>query len=128
MELPGVEKLREKMDGADPAGGSLHRCLSVSRMNAGPHCVHAPGASSMSAVQRFPPCSQGSGDLPPICPLARSQAPGLPSQGFHSCQFLALTGPRAPCWPGLACVVNKRVALWLVRGLGGEESEQVIAV
>lgn len=91
--------------------------------------MHTPGASSMCAVQRFPPCSQGSGNLPPICPLACSQALGLPSQSFHSRQLLvALTGLRAPCWPGLVCVVNKRVALWLVRGLGGEESEQVIAV
>lgn len=39
-------------------------------------------------------------------------------QSFHSCQRAMAHGSSGslPSWPGLECVVSRRVALWLVRG------------
>lgn len=103
-----MEKLGEEARRSDSCWQLSSRVQRASHViSARPHHMHTPGAHSRSQAQRSPPCSQSSADLPPTCPAAPSQAPGLPSQSFHSCPPpVAPTAPWALCPAGLALSVS----------------------
>lgn len=65
-------------------------------------------ASSKSGVSSLQPKLWG-----PASPSALRPTAG--PQSFHSCQRAHGSSGSLPSWPGLQCVVNRRVALWLLQ-------------
>lgn len=97
-EQPGLEELRE-----EPGWPGV-------RYTPGRTACTVPG---LCQGRSFLPAAKALGTCPP--PALR---PTAGPQSFQSCQLAMAHGSSGflPSWPGLECVVNRRVALRLVRG------------